>query len=228
MARGLSQFNMTILHHAGSKHCNADSLSRIPDDTDYCNCYKAGVNPEDLPCKGCKYCARAQQQWSKFEEEVNNVIPLAVRQIVIPSCPSLTIRTLSHNPDNVPDDPIPNPDAVPNPLPDPQTLPKSLNDSPDDDDSDDHDDDSDTEADKSIDDHNDNTDPKQIDNAAKLWVPTYTPWELREFQEGDPSLSFILEWLESDPTQYELFLGSPALWYYWLHRDHLEMERYPS
>ena len=56
----LSQFNMTILHRAGSKHCNADPLSRIPDDTNYCNCYQAGVNPEDLPCQGCKYCTRAQ------------------------------------------------------------------------------------------------------------------------------------------------------------------------
>ena len=156
-------------------------------------CYQAGG--EDLPCKGCKYCARAQQQWSRFEEEVDDVIPLAVHQIVIPSCPSLTICTLSHDPDNVPDDPIPNPDTVPNPLPDPETVLKSLHDSPDDDDdSDDHDDDSDIEADESIDDYNNNTDPKQIDYAAKLWVPAYTPQELRELQEGDPNLSFILEW----------------------------------
>ena len=171
---------MTILHRAGSKHCNADSLNRIPDDIDYCNCYQAGVNPEDLPCKGCKYCARAQQQWSRFEEEVDDVIPLAVCQIVVPSCPSLTIRTLSHDPESVPDDPVPNLDTVPNSLPNPQTVPKSLLDSPDDDDSDDHDD-YNTEADESIDDHNDNTDPKQIDYAANLWVPAYTPRELREF-----------------------------------------------
>ena len=81
--------------------------------------------------------------------------------------------------------------------------------------------DSDTE---SNDDNDDDTELKQIDHTNKLWVPAYTPRELREFQLGDPNLSFILEWLEKDPTQYELFLGSSALRYNWLHRDHLEMQ----
>ena len=219
----LSQFNMMILHRAGSKHCNADSLSRISDDTDYCNCYQAGVNPEDLPCKGCKYCARAQQQWSRFEEEVDDVIPLAVHQLVILSCPSFTIRTLAHDSDNVPNDPAPNPNVALNSLDDPHTVPKTLDDSPNEDDDDSiESDDSDTEADEIIND--DNTDPKTIDYAAKVWVPAYTPRELREFQDGDPNLSFILEWLEKDPTQYELFLGSPDLHYYWHRKDHLEMQ----
>ena len=211
----LSQFNMTILHRAGSKHCNADPLSRIPDDTNYCNCYQAGVNPKDLPCQGCKYCTRAQQQWSRFEEEVDDVIPLAVCQIVVPPHPFLTIRALSCNPHD-PDDPVPN-----SPVDTRNTVPKFCDDPPSSDDDSFESLDSDTESD---DDNGNDTELKQIDHTDKLWVPAYTPQELREFQLGDPNLSFILEWLEKDPTQYELFLGSPALRYYWLHRDHLEMQ----
>ena len=211
----LSQFNMTILHHAGSKHCNADPLSRIPDDTNYCNCYQAGVNPEVLPCQGCKYCTRAQRQWSRFEEEVDDVIPLAVCQIVVPPHPFLTIHALSCNPHD-PGDPVPN-----SPVDARNTVPKFLDDPPFSDDDSFESLDSDTESD---DDNGDDTELKQIDHTDKLWVPAYTPQELREFQLGDPTLSFILEWLEKDPTQYELFLGSPALHYYWLHRDHLDKQ----
>ena len=206
---------MTILHRAGSKHCNADPLSRVPDDTSYCNCYQAGVNPEDLPCQVCKYCTRAQQQWSRFEEEVDDVIPLAVRQIVVPPHPFLTIRALSCDP-HYSNDPIPN-----SPVDASNTVPKSLDDPPSSDDDSFESLDSDTESD---DDNGDDTELKQIDHTEKLWVPAYTPRELREFQLSDPNLSFILEWLEKDPTQYDLFLGSPALRYYWLHRDHLEMQ----
>ena len=115
---------------------------------------------------------------------------------------------MSCNPHD-PDDPVPN-----SPVDASNTVPKSLDDPP-------SSDDSDTE---SNDDYGDDTELKQIDHTDKLWVSAYTPRELREFQLGDPNLSFILEWLEKDPTQYELFLGSPALRYYWLHRDHLEMQ----
>ena len=206
---------MTILHHAGSKHCNADPLSRVPDDTNYCNCYQAGVNPGDLPCQGCKYCTRAQRQWSRFEEEVDDVIPLAVCQVVVPPHPFLTICALSSDPHDT-DDPVPN-----SPVDASNTVPKFLDDPPSSDDDSFESLESDTE---SNDDNGDDTELKQIDHTDKLWVPAYTPRELREFQLGDPNLTFILEWLEKDPTQYELFLGSPALRYYWLHRDHLEMQ----
>ena len=52
----LAQFDMTILHRPGRKHFNADGLSRIPDELEYCDCYTAGVKLEDLPCKGYPYC----------------------------------------------------------------------------------------------------------------------------------------------------------------------------
>ena len=58
----LSQYDFMILHQAGAKHSNADGLSRIPDLLRTCDCYNALKNLKDLPCGGCKYCARAQEQ----------------------------------------------------------------------------------------------------------------------------------------------------------------------
>ncbi|CAC5399678.1 unnamed protein product [Mytilus coruscus] len=34
-----------------------------------------------LPCKGCAYCSRAQRTWGKFENDVDDVVPLAVQSI---------------------------------------------------------------------------------------------------------------------------------------------------
>ena len=81
----LSQYDMVILHRAGKKHVNADSLSRIPDGLERCDCYQAGASLETLPCGGCAYCTRAQRQWSRFESDVDDVVPLAIRQISINS-----------------------------------------------------------------------------------------------------------------------------------------------
>ena len=75
----LSQFDMTVQHRPE----NADGLSRIPDETGFCNGYQAGVDLADLPCQGCKFCARAHQQWSRFESDVDDVVPLAVRTISV-------------------------------------------------------------------------------------------------------------------------------------------------
>lgn len=77
----LSQYDMTVVHRNGVKHANADALSRIPDRVPYCDCYRAGMSPESLPCGGCKYCSRAHAQWASFEEEVDDVVPLAVRAV---------------------------------------------------------------------------------------------------------------------------------------------------
>ena len=79
----LSQFDMTILHRSGSKHGNADGLSRIPDNEIFCDCYRAGMELESLPCKGCSFCTRAHQQWSRFEDDVDEVVPLAVRSVSV-------------------------------------------------------------------------------------------------------------------------------------------------
>ena len=77
----LSQYDMTIVHRSGTKHANADALSRIPDGGPYCDCYRAGQSPQSLPCGGCNFCTRVHAQWASFEEEVDDVVPLAIRAI---------------------------------------------------------------------------------------------------------------------------------------------------
>ena len=75
----LAQYDLKILHRPGNKHSNADGLSRIPDTLSPCDCYTAGTKIEDLPCGGCHYCERAYNQWSRFEEDVDDVLPLAIK-----------------------------------------------------------------------------------------------------------------------------------------------------
>jgi len=73
----LAQYDVQILHRKGRMHANADALSRIPDPLLYCDCYSAGTEVSQLPCGGCAYCEKAHSQWSRFEEDVDDVIPLA-------------------------------------------------------------------------------------------------------------------------------------------------------
>ena len=72
---------MKVVHRNGKQHQNADALSRIPDVVEYCNCYRPGKSLELLPCKGCSYCERCMENWSQFEEEIDDVSPLCVRQV---------------------------------------------------------------------------------------------------------------------------------------------------
>lgn len=94
----LAQFDMTIVHRSGKKHLNADGMSRIPDRLAGCDCYNAGANVESLPCKGCPYCQRAHTQWDRFLNDVDDVVPLAQRQVT-----PLEVRTASVDNDAKPD-----------------------------------------------------------------------------------------------------------------------------
>ena len=77
----LAVYNMEIVHRPGQDNENADGLSRIPDPLVQCNYYSYGCDVQDLPCGGCKYCVRANELWDRFHNEVNDIVPLAVRQI---------------------------------------------------------------------------------------------------------------------------------------------------
>lgn len=83
----LSTFDMDIMHWPGKKHGNADGLSRMPSELPECACYSARFEPSALLCGGCGYCVRAHHQWSRFENDVDDVIPLAVKT------PSPVVRT---------------------------------------------------------------------------------------------------------------------------------------
>lgn len=75
----LSSYDFQIKHRSGSSHVNADALSRIPDTLSECACYDAGNSPKNLPCLGCHYCTRAHHQWSRFQLDVDDVIPLSIK-----------------------------------------------------------------------------------------------------------------------------------------------------
>ena len=77
----LYQFFITIQHRPGIRHSNADGLSRIPEKLPGCDCYESGREVSSLPWGGCPYCTRLNAQLGKFEEEVNYVVPLTVRQL---------------------------------------------------------------------------------------------------------------------------------------------------
>ncbi|CAC5415897.1 unnamed protein product [Mytilus coruscus] len=100
-APGLSQeessslpSHLTDLYERSIKHVISqdDKLklkNRIPDDVPECDCYRAGLDPTTLPCHGCKYCLRAHEQWSRFGNDVDDVIPLATKSVIE------SIRTVS-------------------------------------------------------------------------------------------------------------------------------------
>ena len=71
---------MDIVHRPVNDHVNVDGLSRIPDPLVQCNYYSYGCDVQDLPCRGCKYCVRANEQWDRFYNEVDDIVPQAVRQ----------------------------------------------------------------------------------------------------------------------------------------------------
>ncbi|XP_056157718.1 uncharacterized protein LOC130132152 [Lampris incognitus] len=74
----LSQYDFKIEHRPGVKHSNADALSRSPKPA--CDCYHAGESLDSLPCGGCSYCHREHHHWARFSDDVDDVVPLAIRR----------------------------------------------------------------------------------------------------------------------------------------------------
>lgn len=81
----LSQYSFVIQHRAGKSLGNADALSRR--DGEACDCYNAGKRAESLPCEGCKYCRKVEEQWGSFTNEVDYVVPLTTLREVQPEQP---------------------------------------------------------------------------------------------------------------------------------------------
>ncbi|KAI7811653.1 hypothetical protein IRJ41_008241 [Triplophysa rosa] len=78
----LCQYDFDIKHRAGILHSNADAMSRrAAEAPNMCNCYQAGNSVANLPCGGCKHCQKLHDHWERFEEDVDDVVPLAVRSI---------------------------------------------------------------------------------------------------------------------------------------------------
>ena len=45
-----------------------------------CNCY-SGREINTLPCGGCAYCTRCHSRWSRFEADVDDVVPMAIQHV---------------------------------------------------------------------------------------------------------------------------------------------------
>lgn len=79
----LSQYTMKIQHISGSKHVNADVLSRYQPGTP-CQGMLIHTDPLDLPCQGCAHCIKVHCRWSTFVTDINDIVPLA--KVAVKSC----------------------------------------------------------------------------------------------------------------------------------------------
>jgi len=68
---------MVVTHRPGKKHINADALSHIPDEPSFKE-MKPGMDISKLLCGGCKYCTKAHQNWTVFAQEIDDVVPLGM------------------------------------------------------------------------------------------------------------------------------------------------------
>ena len=82
---------MVIKHRPGKNHGNADGLSRIVEDETTCPNYLSGVELKNLPCRGCKYCQKAHEAWTKFILDVDEAVPLTKRKRVY--CQPIDVST---------------------------------------------------------------------------------------------------------------------------------------
>ena len=179
----------------------------------------------DLPCGGCKYCTRAHEQWSRFLEEVDDVLPLAVRHITEhPQEPDeLAVRPGKLYPDSSSED-------------EEQGLLQPVSG---------HRDDHSSELDEDLscsdeecqdqirsttrhqDGHTSHSmcaPGRQNDHSLDLnsWMDKYTNEDIKDMQQADSDIGPVLTWLETaEPSQADLFLSSPATKYFWLQQDRL-------
>jgi len=75
LARWLEELSQ-VKHRYGAKHLNADALSRVTEESP-CSEYKPEGRLEDLPCGGCPYCTRAQENWARFTRDTDYAVSLA-------------------------------------------------------------------------------------------------------------------------------------------------------
>jgi len=76
----LSQYDMSIAHRSGSKHVDADVLSRYQPE-EPCREMSIHVDPKDLPCHGCTHCTKVHRSWAVFAREIDDTIPLGAGMV---------------------------------------------------------------------------------------------------------------------------------------------------
>ena len=198
----LSQYDMVILHRKGKTHTNADALSRIPSNGAFCDCYFAGCEPASLPCGGCKFCTKIHSQWAQFNEEVDDVLPLAVRTVqvnqpisndstaIIDNCPS-------NRPVSVKDSRLCSQSIAVNECK------------------------SETNREERC-----SMIRRVLDNDSISLATKYDKTELRKLQLDDPDLKNVILWLETGnkPPQDVIQILSPAAKYFWANASILDIK----
>ena len=244
----LSQFYMVVQHRSGSKHANADALSRVQDEKP-CTEFKLFVNLQELPCNGCKYCTKAHENWTEFATEVDQAIGLAVPvettepskpvdsekkcaryvrsvkidsdSILVGSVYSLSLDGKETHSNESREIEVPDGKAF-------QAQPGlegqfgyTLP----------WDpggcwDSSDTQSDVvHVDIVTTDKTPEVIVSKPSISFPGYTRKEIREKQNKDSDLQIILAWLEKgeEPEEGTVFSASPASKYYWINKEVFEI-----
>ena len=88
----LSQYDLQITHRKGRLRISADTLSRNPDVFPTCSEYRSGKTVEERPCGGCRYCTRAHENWSRFSDDVDDVLLLSVREVCQGGCDEVVAK----------------------------------------------------------------------------------------------------------------------------------------
>ncbi|VDI20677.1 Hypothetical predicted protein [Mytilus galloprovincialis] len=76
---GFANYHRSFIHAYSKIAVPLQEVTELP-----CPGFSTEVELSNLPCKGCKYCAKAHRQWSGFAEEVDYVVPLATKVIPAP------------------------------------------------------------------------------------------------------------------------------------------------
>ena len=194
----LAQYDIEIQHRPGKKHSNADALSRIPDTVPVCNCYRAGEDLSSLPCGGCAYCTRAHSQWERFSQDVDDVVPLALRS-------DLTVRQLSLLEDGL----------IPSELPEEESEESPGV----------QDEASEDEPEESTEVQGEPSDEHEDDFPPINWMDHWTPEEMCKEQQKDPNIAVVSNWIAAGdrPDPSNVYRQSPAVKHYWLLRNQLQV-----
>ena len=72
---------MIVTHRPGKLHVNADAFSHIPDSVECYGNYSNNIDVSQLPCHPCTFCTHSHNQWSRFFNDVDYIVPLSMRNI---------------------------------------------------------------------------------------------------------------------------------------------------
>ena len=195
----LSDYDFIIQHRRGDRHSNVDGLSRIPE-WQTCDCCVAGQEMDNMSCDGCNYCTRAHKQWQQFEEVVDDVVLLSLKQLQSVSREAVELRAVE-----VEQDTAGSREGWSDPGTSESASSSQLHQ---------------TQVDYSRDDRPSKT------SGEPNFMAQVTQQELQDFQLKDSDIRPVLSWLERGgvPEEAEPQMQSASTRHYWVHRVQLQMK----